>query len=340
MPKNTFVSVIAPCRNEKDYIKKFLDSMVAQTYPKDHLEFLIADGASGDGTRDIILEYVKKHPFIHLINNPKKYTPFGLNLAIKQSKGDVILRLDSHAMYPEDYVTKCVQYLQESAADNVGGIIKTTPAKNTLEAKAIALCMSHGFSVGNSYFRKGADKPKEVDTVFGGCYKKEVFKKIGLFNEKLTRSQDLEFNLRLKRTGGKIMLNPDIFCYYYHKTTFASFFLHNFRDGQWAILPLKFTGKFFKLRHYLPLMLVLTFLLLLVLSFFSKLIFMVWIVLIGLYLFLILFFSAVVSRKENDVRLFFVMPVAFLVRTIGYSLGSLEGLTELLISARVKDRHT
>lgn len=328
---NLFISIIVPCRNEKNYIQRFLDSVILQNYPKDHMELLIADGSSEDGTRDIILEYIKKYPFIRLIDNPQKYTPFGLNLAIKEAKGDIILRLDSHAMYPQDYVLKCVQYLAKSVADNVGGVIKTTPGKNTLAAKAIALCMSHSFSVGNSYFRKGTQGPMEVDTVFGGCYKKEVFKKIGLFNEKLIRSQDLEFNLRLRRAGGKIMLFPDIVSYYYPKSTFKEFFKHNFADGQWAILPLRFTGKFFRLRHYVPLIMGLVFLGLLVFSLFFKFLFGIWLFLVGLYLCLTLFFSVIVSRKEKDLRLLFVMPIAFLMRTVGYGLGSLWGMIRLIL---------
>jgi len=191
------------------------------------------------------------------LDNPKKYTPFRLNIGIKNSRGEVIVRMDVHAGYEKDYVSKCAKCLKEYDADNVGGIIKTLPAKNTLTARAVALSLSHRFGAASD-FRAGITQPKEVDTVFGGCYKKKVFDKIGLFNEKLLRSRDLDFNLRLKKAGGKILLSPDIVSYYYPKDNLKDFFKHNFQDGIWAIYPLKFVKIPFKLRHYIPLIFILT----------------------------------------------------------------------------------
>jgi len=221
--------------------------------------------------------------------------------------------MDAHAGYEKNYVSKCVKYLKEYNADNVGGIIKTLPGKNTLFAKAIAICLSHFFGVGGSYFRTGTEEPKWVDTVFGGCYKREVFDKIGLFNENLIRSQDMEFNLRLKKSRGKILLHPEIVSYYYPKSNLKDFFLHNIKDGIWAIYPLKFVKMPFRLRHYIPLIFILT----LPLS--------VW-----PYLPLSLFFSARIAFREKNFRLFFIMPLAFGVRHIGYGLGSIIGLLKLI----------
>jgi glycosyltransferase involved in cell wall biosynthesis len=195
---NFFVSIIIPCRNEEKYIGKCLDTLLKQDYPKDDLEILVVDGASEDNTKEIVKGYSQKYPFIRLLDNPKKYTPFGLNIGIKLSKGKIIIRTDAHSGYEKDYVSKCVKYLDEYKADNVGGGIKTLPAQNTIQAKAIAIVLSHHFGVGGAVFRKGAQKLVEVDTVFGGCYKKDVFDKIGYFNENLFRTQDLEFNMRLK----------------------------------------------------------------------------------------------------------------------------------------------
>jgi GT2 family glycosyltransferase len=250
---------------------------------------------------------------ISLIDNPKKFTPFALNIGIKEAKGEIIIRMDAHATYEKDYVSKCVRYLKEYNADCVGGILKTIPAENTLIAKAIALSLSHPFGAGTSRFRIGAKEPKEVDTVFGGCYKKEVFEKIGLFNEKLLRSQDLEFNLRLKKAGGKILLFPDIVAYYYPQSNFKNFFLHNFQDGIWAILSFKLAKTPFKLRHYIPLI----FVLILPISILP-------------YILLSLFFSAQIAFSEKDPRLFFVMPLVFAARHFGYGLGSIWGLVKII----------
>jgi len=308
------VSIIIPCRNEEKFIGKCLEMISEQDYPKEKMEVLVVDGASEDRTKEVIEELKIKNLKlkINVLDNPKKYTPFGLNIGIKNSRGEVIIRMDAHAGYEKDYISKCLKYLEEYNADNVGGIIKTLPAENTLIAKAIAVCLSHPFGAASDFRLKPAGL-KLVDTVFGGCYKREVFEKIGLFNENLIRSQDLEFNSRLKKSGGKILLVPDIVSYYYPKTNLKDFFWHNFQDGIWAILPLKFVKMPFKLRHYLPLLFVLT----LPLS--------VW-----PYILACLFFSLQISLKEKNIRLFFLMPLAFSVRHFGYGLGSIIGLLKLI----------
>lgn len=310
------VSIIIPCRNEEKFIGRCLDSIIKQDYPKDKLEVLVIDGMSEDRTREII-EKLKTQNLklkIRLLDNPRRITPCALNIGIKNAKGDLIIRMDAHATYGKDYISKCVKYLNEYNADNAGGIIKTLPGKNTLIAKAIALCLSHPFGTGGSYFRVGSKEPKWVDTVFGGCYKREVFERIGLFNENLKRSQDMEFNLRLKKAGGKILLVPDIISYYYPKSNLKDFWKHNFEDGVWAIYPLKFVKMPFKLRHYIPLIFVLT----LPLS--------IW-----PYFLLSLFFSFQIAHQEKNLKLFFLMPIAFFCRHLSYGIGSLVGLLKLLI---------
>jgi cellulose synthase/poly-beta-1,6-N-acetylglucosamine synthase-like glycosyltransferase len=309
-----FVSIIIPCRNEEKFIGKCLESILNQDYPKEKMEVLVVDGMSEDRTREIISNLKSKisKPQIRLINNPKKFTNFAFNIGIKEAKGEIIMLAGAHATYEKDYVSKCVKYLKEYNANCVGGVLKTIPAENTLIAKAIAISLSHPFGSA-SYFRIGAKAPKEVDTVFGGCYKKEVFEKIGLFNEKLIRSQDLEFNLRLKKAGGKILLFPDIVAYYYPQSNFKNFFLHNFQDGIWAILPFKLAKTPFKLRHYIPLFFILTFPI------------SIW-----PYILLSLFLSAQIAFKEKDLRLFFLTPIAFFCRHFSYGLGSIWGLLKML----------
>jgi len=308
-----FISIIIPCRNEEKSIGKCLNSTANQNFPKENLEVLVVDGQSKDNTRKILQDYSKKPPFLRVLENDKKFTPFGLNIGVREARGEVIMRMDAHATYEKDYISKCVKYLREYNADNVGGILKTVPKENTLIAKAIAICLSHFFGAASD-FRLGSKEPREVDTVFGGCYKREVFEKIGLFNENLLRSQDMEFNLRLRKAGGKILLVPDIVACYYPKSTLGEFFIHNFEDGVWAIYPLKFIKIPFKLRHYLPLIFVLT----LPLSIFP-------------YILFSLFFSAQIALREKDLKLFFLMPLVFFCRHFGYGFGSILGLVKILV---------
>lgn len=321
-----FVSLIIPCRNEEKFIAKCLNSLICQDFPKDKLEILVVDGISEDRTREIISKFK-----IQLIDNPKKYISSGLNIGIRNAKGEIIIRMDSHASYQKDYVSKCVTYLRKYKADNVGGVIKTIPAENTLTAKTIAICLSHSFGAGGSYFRTGANKPKWVDTVFGGCYKKELFEKIGFYNENMERSEDIEFNLRLKRAGGKILFAPDIICYYYPKSKLRDFFCHNINDGIWAILPLKYTKTVFAFRHYMPFLFISSLMVMLVLGIFLPFSFIIFIFIISFYLLISFYFSVRIAIKEKDIRFLYLMPISFATRHFAYGLGSIWGLIKLLI---------
>ena len=323
------VSVIVPCFNEEKFIAKCLDSLLSQDFPKEDMEILIIDGNSKDRTQEIVREYIKKYPLIKIFENPKRYTPFALNIGIKNAQGEIIVRTDAHATYENDYVSKCVKYLEKYKADNIGGIQKVVSKEDTLISKAIAASFSNLFGTGDSYYRTGSKEPKEVDTVFCGCYRKEVFKKIGFFNEKLFRSQDMELNMRLKKAGGKIMLIPDIIVRYHPKSDLIGFWKHNILDGVWAIYPLKFVKTPLKLRHLLPFIFVLSLISLLITGFFCPFCFKLFLGIILLYLAVNLYFSFVISLKEKDLRYFFILPLVFAIRHFGYGIGSLLGLIKI-----------
>ena len=322
----SFVSVIVPCRNEEKYIGKCLDSIISQDYPKENLEILVVDGDSEDETKNIVKNYSQKFPFIKLLENQKKIIPVALNIGLAQAKGENIFIMEAHASYEKDYISKCLKYLKEYQADNVGGIIKTMHGENTTIAKAIAFVLSHPFGVGSSYFRKGSKKVRWVDTVFGGCYKKEVFKKIGTYNENLVRSQDMEFNLRLRKAGGKILLVPEIVVFYYSQSNLRGFLKHNFSDGFWTTYPLRFGVKIFSWRHLFPLIFAFFFFLTLISGFFFFWPRLIFVLILGSYLFFSLLFSVRYGAKY-----LFLMPVVFFSRHFGYGLGSLWGLVKIII---------
>ncbi len=325
------VTIIIPCRNEERFIGDCLDSLIAQDYPKEKLEILVVDGVSEDKTREIIKSYSQKYSFIKLLENPKKVSPFALNIGIKNMKGDIMIHAGAHSTYEQDYLAKSVKYLNEYNADNVGGVLLTKPAINTLAAKSIALVLSNRFGTGNSYFRTGSEKPRFVDTVFGGCYKKEVFEKIGLYNENLARSQDIELNMRLKKAGGKILLAPDIVAYYHPKSKLAGFFKHNIIDGIWAIYPLKFGAPLFRLRHFIPLFFVGALLASAIISIFLKLFIFVFLGILVLYFIVSLFFSFSIAIKERNFALVPSLFLAFAFRHFGYGIGSIMGFIKLII---------
>ena len=326
-----FVSVIIPCRNEEKFIGQCLDSVINNNYSKNKLEILVVDGMSDDGTRRILEKYTKEYPFIKFLDNYKKHIPCALNIGVRESRGEIIIRLDAHLFYPDDYLQKCVFYLDKYKADNIGAVWKILPRNNTLRGRAIALALGHHFGSGNSYFRTGSKKVREVSTFFGGCYRKDIFQKIGFYNENLKRSQDIELNLRLKKAGGKILIIPDIVCYYYVRSSLKDFFIHNIQDGIWAIYPLKFVKLYFNLRHYIPFIFVSGLLISGLLGIFISPFFWLFMFTLFLYLLLNIIFGIEVALKQKDIRFLFLMPVAFSVRHIGYGLGSIWGLVKIII---------
>lgn len=328
----SMVSIVIPMRNEEKYIGKCLQSILENDYPLEKIEIFAIDGMSEDRTRKIMERYTQQYSFIRLLDNPKKITPCALNIGIKHSKGKIIMRMDAHATYANDYVSKCVRYLKEYNADNVGGIWKIVPGESTLIGKCIALASSHPFSGGNAYYRVGSKKPRWVDTVPFGCYKRGVFEEIGLYNESLVRSQDMEFNLRLKRRGGKILLHPEIVSYYYSRSNLKAIFKHRFVDGIWAIYPLKFVSSPLSWRHYIPLTFVSSLIGFGVLSFLFPIFLWLFLFIVVSYFLTNFYFSCKIAFHEKNFRYLFLMPLIFATLHIGYGMGSLYGLLRLLIS--------
>lgn len=327
-----YVSIIIPCRNEEDFIGICLDSIVANDYPKERLEVMVVDGMSEDGTREIVERYAEEYPFIKLLDNPKKIIPSAMNIGIKNAKGEIIMKIDAHTSYQKDYISKCVHYLNEFKADNVGGVIIAVPRHNTPLGKAIVLSLSHPFGVGNSLFRIGTKEPIWTDTAFSGCYRREVFDQIGFYDENLASSEDVDINSRLRRAGGKILLIPEIKTYYYARSNLRDFIRHNLYNGFWVTYPLKFGKLVFSSRHLVPLAFVSNLLSLAILSIFSSIFLWLLLVIVGAYSLVNIYFSSKISIQEKNIVYLFVMPLVFSSLHICYGLGSLWGLIRVLLS--------
>jgi cellulose synthase/poly-beta-1,6-N-acetylglucosamine synthase-like glycosyltransferase len=212
------VTVIVPCRNEERFIAGCLDSILAGTYPREALEVLVVDGRSDDGTRPILADYVAQHPAVRMLDNPRRIQPAALNIGIGAARGEILVRMDAHVLYPPNYISDLVAALLESGADNVGGVLVTVPANKTVMARAIAVGMSHPFGVGNSLFRIGVREPRWVETVAFFCCRRETFEQVGLFDEE-SLDEDSEFNARLIQCGGRILLVPNVVCRYYARAS-------------------------------------------------------------------------------------------------------------------------
>lgn len=324
------LSVICPIYNEEKYIVGCIESILQQDYPRNDLEVLFVDGMSTDRTREIVTEYTSKYCFIKLLDNPHKIVPYAMNIGIKMSKGDIIMRLDAHAKYPNNYFSVLTSKLIELGADNVGVVCRTDVLNKTQKALAIREVLSNKFGVGNSTFRTGVDRVMEVDTVPFGCWRRDVFDRIGLYDVKLVRNQDIELNKRILRGGGKIYIIPDTFCTYLARETFQGLSKNNYGNGKWNILTVYYTKQIGSLsvRHFIPLLFLLSLTLPTVLSllYFS----FIYFSLFFLVLYLIALGGVCLKLALNRRLNIFYLLISFFVLHLSYGWGSLTGIIKIV----------
>lgn len=324
------VSIVIPCRNEEKFIGKCLNSILANDYPKDRLEILVVNGMSEDGTQTTVQSYAHNYAFVKLLDNPKKITPAALNIGIANAKGEIIMRMDAHSTYSPNYISGLIGWLEKTQADNVGGVCITLPAMQTFMAEAITLALSHPFGVGNAYFRIGVKEPRWVDTVPFGCYRKEVFERIGLFDEEMVRNQDDEFNLRLLKGGGRILLVPNIVSYYYARDSLRKLWHMYYQYGYFKPLVVRKVGGISTIRQVIPAMFVLGLLVSGALAPWTAYSGWALCALVFAYVVADLGFSICVGF-QCGVRGALAIPIVFPVLHLSYGLGFLKGTLDFFI---------
>ncbi len=316
-----FISIIIPCRNEVDYIGKVIEDILSQDYPNDKMEILIIDGESDDNTQSVIEEKSKHYPNVIALNNARKIVPTALNIGIKAAKGEIIVRIDAHCEYPKNYVSYLVKNLIDLKADNVGVAMIAHPRNKSLTAKAISEAISSPFGIGDSLHRIGITKPTQIDSVPFGCYKKEVFERIGLFDEELIRNQDDEFNARLRKNGGKIYLLPDIEIKYMARDTIPKISKMFYYYGYFKPLVNKKVGSPATIRQFVPPAYLLMLISTLLLTIFSWNIGWLFFMIVFVpHSFLNLLISSKIALKSKSIKM--VPLLFFIFNAIHFSYGS------------------
>ncbi len=329
MNSGIFISVICPVYNEGDYITGCLESVLKQDYPHHLTEIFFVDGMSTDQTREIVTEYSKKYSFLRMLDNCQRTVPHAMNIGIRHSVGEYIIRLDAHSQYPPVYFSQLIDYAKKLNSDNVGGVCNTSVKNKNQKSLAITEVLSSRLGVGNSIFRTGAKNITEVDTVVFGCFKRDVFDRFGLYDERLVRNQDIELNKRIKRGGGKLYLVPEIQCTYFARETFGGLVKNNFQNGLWNILTVFYTKTLgsLSLRHFIPLFFLVSLILppLLAIGYFPLI--LIGIVTSLLYIIMMLSSSFYLSRKKN-VNMIYLF-VSFFLMHFSYGSGSLIAILKL-----------
>lgn len=317
------VTVIMPVRNEAAYIKRSLTAVLNQDYLEQHMEVIVADGMSEDGTTEIIKALKARHANLKLINNHGKIVPAGLNAAISQANGEILVRVDGHCEIARDYVRRCVEHLMNDGVDGVGGPVETLG--ETFLARVIATAMSAPFGVGGSAFRTAKDKTMFADTIPFPAYTRRIVTLAGPFDEELVRNQDDEYNYRLRKLGAKILLAGDIRSRYYSRSSLRMLWRQQFQYGYWKVRVMQKHPRQMRLRQFVPPAFVAALLMALLMLPFS--VFGKWMFALAMGAYLLANLSAsILTGKKEGWRLLPVLPVAYATLHVAYGLGFLVGL--------------
>lgn len=329
MPK---VSIIIPCYNEEATIGHTLSAIHGQTFPRAEMEVVVSDSMSNDHTRAVISDFQRSHPdfAVRVVENAARIIPAALNCAIQAAHGEIIVRMDAHSQPYPDYVENCVRALDEGRGDNVGGVWKIQPGAPGWAAAGIAAAASHPLGAGDAAYRL---KPESgaVDTVPFGAFRKSLIDEIGAFDESLLANEDYEFNVRVRRAGKIVWLDPRIRSVYFARPDFGALARQYWRYGIWKWRMLRRYPDTLRWRQAIPPVFVASVIFLLALSF--------WIparLLLGLellaYVGILFAAGAMLSVRRGQAGLFFGFPIA--VATIHFSWGG--GLLWSMITTKSK----
>jgi succinoglycan biosynthesis protein ExoA len=324
----TRVSVIVPCRNEKKHIRPFLESLLSQVAPPDlAYEFLISDGMSDDGTREILAEYRSRFDNLEIVDNPKQIVSTAMNEAIAKAQGEIVVRMDVHSEYAPDYLAQCVSALNTTGAGNVGG--PAIAVGESYMQRAISLAYQSPFGCGGARFHD-PNFEGYVDTVPYGCWKKTTLESLGLFDEALVRNQDDELNLRLILSGGKIWQTPRIRSYYRPRASLKALARQYAQYGYWKVFVIRKHRVTASWRHLVPAIFVLTLAVLILAALFSKIGLVLLSGVLGLYLAAAIVATILAAKRPADRSRMAVLPVVFLAYHCSYGAGFLRGIADLL----------
>ena len=318
------VSIIVPCYNEQSTIRLLLDALCEQTYPRGEMEVIVADGLSTDGTREVIAAFQKDVPdlSVRVVENPNRYIPSGLNRAIEASRGEIIVRVDGHSKPYPDYVANCIAAHQAGRGDNVGGVWEIRPGAETWTANSIAVAAAHPLGVGDAMYRH-AKHAAEVDTVPFGSFRRALVEQIGFFDESLLTNEDYEFNARVRKSGGKIWLDPSIRSVYFARSTLLELIRQYWRYGFWKWRMLRRYPDTLRWRQALPPLFVFSLLTLAVLSIFIPFARILLAAELLIYLSIMILAGFHAALRQGKAHLILGLPLAIFAMHISWGSGFL-----------------
>jgi cellulose synthase/poly-beta-1,6-N-acetylglucosamine synthase-like glycosyltransferase len=316
MPK---VSIIIPCYNEEATIGDTLSAIDGQTFPRAEMEVVVSYSMSKDRTREMITGFQRSHPdlSVRVVENTARIIPAALNRAIEAARGEIVIRMDAHSQPYPDYVENCVRALDEGRGDNVGGVWEIRAGAPGWIADGIAAAAAHPFGAGDAAYRL---KPEAgaVDTVPFGAYRKSLFDEVGAFDESLLANEDYEFNVRVRRAGKIVWLDPRIRSVYFARPSLGALARQYWRYGFWKARMLRRYPETLRWRQALPPVFVASVLALAALSFWLPARILLGVELLA-YAGILFLAGTMLAVKRSRPGLLFGFPVA--VATIHFSWG-------------------
>ena len=322
------VSVCTIARNEEEYLPHLLEDITKQDYPAEQIEVVMVDSSSTDGTRRIMERFAEENPQYHncfVTENPGNNQASGWNQAIRSSTGDIIIRLDAHGRIPEDFVSKNVECM-ESGEDVTGGPRPNLPEKDTPWQRLLLSAESSMFGSGIAGFRRENEK-KYVKSMFHAAYRREVFEKVGLFNENLGRTEDNEMHYRIRKAGYKICFNPDIISYQNIRNSWCGMLKQKYGNGHWIGLTLGVCPGCFSIHHFVPLAFVFALILTGIIALLGNTGMLVCLCI--LYVIVDLLMSVLAVQRQKWYNYYLMLPLIFLSLHLAYGVGTLIGIIEM-----------
>lgn len=322
------VSVVIPVRNERRYVGECLGSVMAALAAVGESEVLVVDGLSDDGTGEILALASERHPGLRVIANPRRVTPAGFNLGIRAARATAIAIVSAHSRVEPDFFVTALRRLEAGHADIVGGPVRTEPSGDGPLAWLLARVVSHRFGVGNSRFRVST-REAYVDAVPFAVFRREVFDRVGLFDESLVRNQDTDFFGRVARERFRVLLDPAVRSTYRARGTLGGLLAQGFRNAYWNVLVWRRNPAAFQWRHAVPGMFVALLVALGALAAWWRPAAVLLLLVLGLYLLAASAAAAdVLLRTRRAAAL--GLPPLFLAYHVSYGAGSIAGLRWLV----------
>ncbi|HET6979213.1 MAG TPA: glycosyltransferase family 2 protein [Pyrinomonadaceae bacterium] len=322
-----FVSMVIPCLNEERFIRAVLESLSRQ-YEPGCFEIIVVDGISTDRTREVIAAFAGDNPrvAVKVIDNPDKDIPKALNLGIDAATGDIIVRMDAHSIPSSGYVRRCVKLLTEGDAAVVGMPWKICAGNDTVVARGIALAVAHPFGIGDAKYRLNVAAAEYVDTVPFGAFKKTLWQRLGGFNEKLLANEDYDFNYRVRKDGGKVLLDAAEHCDYVARATLGDLAKQYWRYGGWKAQMVKLQPASLRWRHLVAPAFVAS----VVITALASIVWwpatLLFLAVADSYVLLSLICSLQIAARARSLALFFVLPLIFLSLHLSWGTSFIAGL--------------